>query len=193
MKKEERITIITIYILAFCAVVAVMGWVSSCQDTGVLKHEIKGLEEEIENRQVLKNINEQLIEEIKQLREEEIKPLQKENEELRMRIEEWLHDWEVMTKEITYYAPLDPNAVPGMCYSGNPYQTASGARTAIGTTVAAGPDIPFGTKVYIKGIGWRIVQDRGGAVGNNALDVAVMSREEALRRGREERVVIIEK
>ena len=35
--------------------------------------------------------------------------------------------------------------------------------------------LPFGTKVYIEGVGERIVQDRGGAVKGNVIDVYVSS------------------
>ena len=48
---------------------------------------------------------------------------------------------------------------------------ASGAVATVGTTVAAGDEFPFGTVLYIEGIGYRTVEDRGGAVGNGVLDV----------------------
>ena len=35
---------------------------------------------------------------------------------------------EVKEVNLSFYAPLDPNAVEGMCYSGNPEITASGER-----------------------------------------------------------------
>lgn len=47
--------------------------------------------------------------------------------------------------------------------------TASGVPNKVGVTVAAGPELAFGTKIYIDGIGERIVQDRG--VGNGCVDV----------------------
>ena len=40
--------------------------------------------------------------------------------------------------------------------------TASGAQATVGRTVAASSDFPFGTILYIEGIGARIVEDRGG-------------------------------
>ena len=99
---------------------------------------------------------------------------------------------EIREVTVTAYAPLDPNAIEGMCYQGDPEITASGEKVTPGVTVAAGPDIPFGTRVYIEGIGWRIVQDRGGKVGNNALDIAVLTKEEALSIGKSNKLVIIE-
>lgn len=63
------------------------------------------------------------------------------------------------TFTITAYAPLDPAAIPGMCFSGDPNVTASGSPPVPGETVAAGPTIPFGSRVWIEGIGIRTVND----------------------------------
>lgn len=93
--------------------------------------------------------------------------------------------------EVTAYAPLDPNAVEGMCYEGDPTITASGAKVEVGRTIAADTSIlPFGTKVWIEGFGWREVQDRGGAIKGNKIDVAVQTRTEAFEIGRGNRVVL---
>ncbi len=91
--------------------------------------------------------------------------------------------------EVTAYAPLDPEAEEGMCYAGDPTVTASGEPVEPGVTVAAG-ELPFGSRVWIEGIGWREVQDRGGAIGEKDIDVAVECREEALRFGRQKRRAI---
>ena len=88
-----------------------------------------------------------------------------------------------VTMKITGYAPLDPKAVKGMCYSGNPNVTASGRKTMPGVTIAAGRDLPFGTNVYIPELGWRVVEDRGGAIKSNVLDVCFHTRKEAFEWG----------
>ena len=59
--------------------------------------------------------------------------------------------------------------------------TASGAPVQPGITVAADPEVfPFGTALYIEGVGVRYVQDVGAAIKGNALDVAVDTHQNAL-------------
>ena len=59
--------------------------------------------------------------------------------------------------------------------------TSSGAKVQPGVTVAADTSVlPYGTVVYIEGVGLRVVQDTGGAVKGNKLDVAVSTHAEAL-------------
>lgn len=42
-----------------------------------------------------------------------------------------------------------------------------------GVTAACGPDIPYGTMVYMDGVGWRKCADHGGAITNERVDVAI--------------------
>lgn len=49
--------------------------------------------------------------------------------------------------------------------------TASGTMATVGRTCAASADLPFGTRLWIEGIGERIVEDRGGAIKGNRIDV----------------------
>lgn len=72
--------------------------------------------------------------------------------------------------KITYYC-----ACKKCCGKDNGI-TASGAKAKEGVTVAADTSkLPFGSKIYIKGIGWRTVQDRGGAIKGNRLDIYISS------------------
>ncbi len=102
-----------------------------------------------------------------------------------------LKSFEIKTYEATGYAPLDPNAVEGMCYSGNPSITASGRTVQPGITIAAGPDIPFGTWIWIEGYGWRRVDDRGSRIKNDKIDIAFATRKEAFEFGRRQITVVI--
>jgi 3D (Asp-Asp-Asp) domain-containing protein len=97
----------------------------------------------------------------------------------------------VQMMNVTMYAPLSAGAIGGHDYSGDPSITYSGERVIPGKTAAAGPNIPLGTEIYVEGIGWRRVNDRGGAIGPNDIDLAVATKEEAIAFGRQKRLVII--
>ena len=113
-------------------------------------------------------------------------------QDIRDRLDSLLETFDVAeTYTITGYAPLDPQAVYGLDYIGNPAVTASGDRPIPGQTVAADKSIPFGTKVWIEGIGIRTVNDRGGAIKRGRLDLCMETRNEALQFGRQKRKVII--
>ncbi len=68
--------------------------------------------------------------------------------------------------------------------------TASGARATAWCTVAAGRAYPMGTIMYIPYFanmpngGWFVVQDRGGAIANNKLDVYMDTYNECINFGR---------
>lgn len=68
--------------------------------------------------------------------------------------------------------------------------TSSGAKAMAWHTVAAGKEYPFGTIIYIPSLqeqpngGWFIVQDRGGAISSERLDIYLDSHSDALQYGR---------
>lgn len=61
--------------------------------------------------------------------------------------------------------------------------TASGAIAKEGRTIAAPSNIPLGTKIYIEGWGTYIVEDRGGSINGNKIDIYVSSHSKALQCG----------
>ena len=85
-------------------------------------------------------------------------------------------EWE--TIEVTAYCSCKrPNDI---------VYTASGAEAVEGVTVAADKSkYPFGTVLYIEGLGERIVQDVGGAIKGNRVDVYFNNHEDALAFGRQ--------
>jgi|LSQX01.2.fsa_nt_gb 3D (Asp-Asp-Asp) domain-containing protein len=118
--------------------------------------------------------------------------LQGRIQDIRDRLDSLLETFDMAeTYTITGYAPLDPQAVYGLDYIGNPAVTASGDRPIPGQTVAADKSIPFGTRVWIEGVGARTVNDRGRAIKRGRLDLCMETRDEALQFGRQRRKVII--
>jgi 3D (Asp-Asp-Asp) domain-containing protein len=70
--------------------------------------------------------------------------------------------------------------------------TYSGLKAVEGVTIAADLNIlPIGTVVEIEGIGRRIVQDKGGAIKGNRLDLYFQRHSDALRFGKQERWVTV--
>jgi 3D (Asp-Asp-Asp) domain-containing protein len=62
--------------------------------------------------------------------------------------------------------------------------TATGTQVTAGRTIAVDPSvIPYGTKVYIEGYGWRVAEDCGGAVVGKHIDVAVETHSQAMSMG----------
>ncbi|KLU61451.1 cell wall-binding protein YocH precursor [Peptococcaceae bacterium CEB3] len=63
--------------------------------------------------------------------------------------------------------------------------TASGAPVEEGVTIAAPPQIPFGTRIFIPALGRTYtVTDRGGAIRGDHLDLYMNSRARAIKFGR---------
>ena len=102
-----------------------------------------------------------------------------------------LQNFVILDMEATGYAPLDPSAKKGMCYSGDRTKTASGATVVPNLTVATGKHIPFGTWLWIEGLGWRIVEDRGGKIGKEHIDICFKTQKEALAWGRKKVRVVV--
>ncbi len=86
--------------------------------------------------------------------------------------------------EITGYAPLDPKAQAGMCYSGDPRITASGSVVRDG--IVAANFLPFGTEIRIPrffGDKVFVVKDRMDPRYTNRIDVLFFTQQEALEFG----------
>jgi 3D (Asp-Asp-Asp) domain-containing protein len=87
--------------------------------------------------------------------------------------------------EISYYTD-DPDENGG--YEG---LSSSGTQLTVGRTIAAN-NLPFGTRVFIQGIGERVVEDRGN-LKDNQIDVLVEDKTTAYRLGRHMAAVVVER
>ena len=86
------------------------------------------------------------------------------------------------TYEVTAYCACEQCTGPyndGITYSGEP--------AVEGVTIAADIDKhPIGTELYIEGVGYRTVQDIGGSIYGDKIDVYFDSHQEALEFGRQQ-------
>lgn len=70
-------------------------------------------------------------------------------------------------------------------------QTASGVKAKYGTIAADTNLYPFGTMMYVPGYGWGRVEDRGGAIKGQSLDLYFNKHKQALKWGRVQRDVMV--
>lgn len=173
---RDLLRAIAVLVLSVCVFLLAKGVSELKVELKDLTSHYKTIQKEVE---YLREDNQNLRDELNHLKEEGI--------DVNIKIEDLFSSAERTSMTVTAYAPLDPNAVPGVCFSGDPNVTASGERPIPGETVAAA--LPFGTVLYIEGIGLRRVNDRG--VGPGRVDVVVNTRAEAFKIGRSQRRVII--
>ena len=175
-----------IFLALLCLMLAGAGWLN--QQMLELQQERARLQQEIFT-----------LEKENALLRGRIAELKQQQAEIGDRMESWLDTWEVQEVEISGYAPLDAQAIEGMCYSGDPRVTSSGARTTPGVTAAAPLDINYNTRIYLPARGeMRIVHDRGEEIGYTEdgvmqLDLCVETREEALDMIERQKVVAVAK
>ena len=93
----------------------------------------------------------------------------------------------VVTLNASAYTASTCGKAPGSAGYG---KTASGAYASAWCTVAAGKGYPMGTIIYIPYFankpngGWFVVQDRGGAISNNKLDIYMATYNDCINFGR---------
>lgn len=130
------------------------------------------------------SLNEKTIKELQEVvseKEKVIKDTQREISEIQASVDSLTSSQAVYlgSFNISFYCSCEK------CCGKTTGITASGAKVQDGVTVAADTSVlPFGSRIYIENLGWRTVQDRGGAIKGNRLDVYVASHEKAYQLGR---------
>lgn len=125
--------------------------------------------------------------------ENEIKKLEKTVEELKVAkaakdsmpsADTVLTSAKISTNEKWIWANVSAYCACIKCCGKTDGITASGTKATAGKTIAAPKQYAFGTKIEIAGMGTYVVEDRGGAITGNKLDVYFDSHSEALKFGR---------
>ena len=131
--------------------------------------------------------------------QQQVNCLTKQEREVINSMQKWLDEWDVMMGEVTGYAPLDPEAIEGWDYEGNPEVTASGGKVIIGKTAAGPPDVEFGKVFYLpQRKECRAINDRGSLINYNKagepqFDLAVETKEDARAIGRSRELVVLQR
>ena len=140
---------------------------------------ITSLEEQIQSNEAViqsKNID---IHNLTQSNNEYAQTIESQQKELEQITSTIPHMKYIGKFDASYYCGEE---YPHICGTGNGI-TASGAKAVSGITIAADTSIiPMGSYVYIEGVGVRIVQDRGGGIKGNKLDIFVDKHDEALEK-----------
>ncbi|WP_431785852.1 3D domain-containing protein [Paenibacillus lactis] len=141
---------------------------------------------EVKNTTIRQDLNVVKLAESEQVEKEVSKPKKKTVDTKPSSSSDEDDEWILfeLTAYSNHYASTQKNPgdkTYGITYSGRP--------TVEGRTVAA--DInryPIGTVLYIDGVGQRVVEDIGGAIKKNRLDVYFKSEQDALNFGRKKNV-----
>ena len=161
-KTKLKITwIFTIVVCVLCSIY-IIKYKETKQALAVTENELKivqdGLAEQIDNNYALMLELEQANQTLNDLKSEEY---------------EFVYLGEY---KLTYYCD---ERYSHIC--GGSGVTASGRPTTVGSTIGVNPkEIPYGSIVYIEGLGFRSADDTGSGIGNKHIDVLVAGHQEAL-------------
>ncbi|QNO14946.1 hypothetical protein HYG86_09245 [Alkalicella caledoniensis] len=146
----------------------------------------------------IKNIESQITHR-ESIIDEQLRVIKQQNIDMDKLIEELeyikneLQKWEIIDLEVTAYSPRDN--ISGICTDGNPEITASGTSPKVGTVAVNPKIIPYGTRLIIPGYGLSTAEDTGAAIRAriNLIDIYMDSHQEAIKWGRQNLKVLVER
>ncbi|MDP2837967.1 MAG: 3D domain-containing protein [Candidatus Moranbacteria bacterium] len=105
--------------------------------------------------------------------------------------EKMLARWKVKQAHLWKALPTEPFIINASAYTAAADEcgksdgiTASGIKVQEKRTLACAPNLPFGTKIAIEGMGEFRCEDRGGAIKGNHVDIYMQTKAEAFAFGR---------
>ncbi len=110
---------------------------------------------------------------------------EKENRILGQWKDKQAHKWAALPQEKFVVNASAYTAAADECGK-NDGITSSGLVVQESRTLACPPNFPFGTKIYIEGVGERRCEDRGGAIKGNHIDIYMATKDEAFAFGRQQ-------
>lgn len=189
---KNKITIIGV-ILTLLIIIGLMLWIVDLNSNiDVLEVNKATLERKVAEYTLLEDKRLEQIQKKSLERNELIHEL-KRTKEYVVELESFIDKFD--SAKITRYAPLDPNAVEGMCYSGDPNITSTGMQAGPNVIAVDPARIPYGSKLLIEGFDEVFIAGDTGSAMRNAegllIDVFAHTKEEAFEFGVQERKIII--
>lgn len=123
---------------------------------------------------------------------EEPKVEEKVKTEEEIKNEEIIAKWKEKQADRWANLPKEPFTINASAYTASADEcgndkgiTASGIMVQEKRTIACPPELPFGVKLEIEGLGIFTCEDRGGAIKGNHIDIYVLTKTEAFQFGRQ--------
>ncbi len=179
--------IIFIFIVIFITLISQIFWLN-----GMQQDIVKGMSENADLQNEIREENQAARKDIEDLKTQ-IESIVREQKALRQNYDITGRGEKQIDKRVMAITAYDLSFESCGKYPGHPEYgiTASGEKVKEWYTVAAGKSIPFGTRIYIpyfkdkpnKGI--FTVEDRGGGVGDNQIDVYMKNYQDCMNFGRQ--------
>jgi len=183
---------VVLILFGLLVLLTVAGYLQQRAKIKALSEEVLTLQEKIDRLEKKERVNESLIRDLPGVNsslEEKIKSLEETNNFLEKKVKELEEANNSLQNSLSNPKGNFSFWVIATAYTlaeGNgDGVTSIGVRPREGRTVAVDPRIiPYGSRVYIPGYGWRIAEDTGGVIKGNRIDLYFEERAAAQNFGR---------